>query len=86
MATLETKFNRNDSVFFKYNGKIHGGVILSIEAHLGIFDSKWFVRYNLQTGMESGVDNVPEEHLFATSEEAEADKDWTNGAVRFIGY
>ena len=36
--------------------------------------------------MESGVDNVPEEHLFATSEEAEADKDWTNGAIRFIGY
>lgn len=86
MATLETKFNRNNSVFFKYNGKIYGGVILSIEAHLGIFESKWFVRYNLQTGMECGVDNVPEEHLFATREEAEADKDWTNSAVRFIGY
>lgn len=86
MATLETKFNRNNSVFFKYNGKIYGGVILSIEAHLGIFESKWFVRYNLQTGMACGVDNVPEDHLFSTSEEAEADKDWTNSAVRFIGY
>jgi hypothetical protein len=86
MATLETKFNRNDSVFFKYNGKIHGGQILSIEAHLGIFDSKWFVRCNIQTGGDCGVDNVPEEHLFSTREEAEADKDWTNGAVRFIGY
>lgn len=86
MATLETKFNRNDSVFFKYNGKIHGGEILSIEAHLGIFDCKWFVRCNIQTGGDCGVDNVPEEHLFATREEAEADKDWTNGAVRFIGY
>lgn len=86
MATLNTRFNKNDSVFFKHNGKIYSGVIIRFEASLGVFDNEWFVRCNLQTGMDCGVDNIPEEHLFATREEAEADKDWTNHLVRFIGY
>ena len=40
MATLETKHNRHDWVYFKYNGKIHAGEILSIEARLGVFDNE----------------------------------------------
>ncbi len=86
MATLTTKHSRHDWVYFKYNGKIHAGEVISIEAKQEDFTSVWTVRYDLQTGMDSIVNNVPEEHLFATREEAEADKDWENRCVKFCGY
>ena len=85
MASLETKFNRNHQVFFKYDGKVISGVIISIDAHLGIWQSKWWVSYNLQTGEDSGVDGIPEEHLFLTRQEAEADTKWESRKVKFIG-
>ena len=86
MATLTTKHSRHDWVYFKYNGKIHAGEVIAIDAKQGVFTDVWTVKYNLQTGMESGVENIPEEHLFATREEAEADKDWENRCVIFCGY
>ena len=86
MASLETKFNKNEVVFLKYNGKVYGGQILSIDAHLGIFEREWWVKYDIQTGEDSGINHIPQEHLFRTREEAEADVKWENHAVRFIGY
>lgn len=86
MATLNTQFNRNDQGFFKYNGKIYCGVIISIDARQGIFEHTWKVWYNLQTGEDSGVDHIPEEHFFATRAAAENDVAWENRNVRFIGY
>ena len=86
MATLTTKHSRHDWVYFKYNGKIHSGEVIAIEAKQGVFTDEWRVRYDLQTGMDCGVNYIPEEHLFATSDEAEADKDWENRCVIFCGY
>jgi hypothetical protein len=86
MATLTTKHSRHDWVYFKYNGKIHSGEVIAIEAKQGVFTNEWRVIYDLQTGMDCGVNNIPEEHLFATREEAEADKDWENRGVIFCGY
>jgi hypothetical protein len=83
MATISTKFEKGDQVFLKYDGKLHGGIITFVEISVG-----WFtrIRYCIQTGMESGIDNIPEEHLFTTSKEAELDKDWESGIIRFNGY
>lgn len=86
MATLTTKHSRHDWVYFKYDGKIHAGEVIAIEAKQGVFTDVWTVRYDLQTGQDCGVNYVPEEHLFKTREEAEADKDWENRAIRFCGY
>lgn len=86
MATLNTKFNRNDQGFFKYNGKIYCGVVISIDARMGIFESDWKVWYNLQTGMDDGVDRIPQEHFFATRAEAENDAAWESRNVKFFGY
>lgn len=86
MATLTTKHSRHDWVYFKYDGKIHSGEVIAIEAKQGVFTDEWRVRYDLQTGMDCGVNYVPEEHLFKTSDEAEADKDWENRGVIFCGY
>jgi hypothetical protein len=86
MATLTTKHSRHDWVYFKYNGKIHAGEVIAIDAKQGVFTNVWTVKYNLQTGMDCGVENIPEEHLFATREEAEADNDWESRCVIFCGY
>ena len=86
MATLETKFNRNDVGFFKYDGKVYAGEIISIDAHLAILEKEWWVFYNFQTGEDCGVDHIPQEHVFRTREEAEQDAAWQNSRVRFIGY
>ena len=86
MATLVTKFEKNEQVFLKWSDKIYCGVILSIDAHLGIFEKEWWVKYDLQTGEDTGINHIPQEHLFRTREEAEADVKWENHAVRFIGY
>ena len=85
MAILETKFNQNHQVFFKYDGNVIPGVIISIEAHLGIWANNWSIWYNLQTGEDSGVDGIPEEHLFLTRQEAEADTKWESRKVKFFG-
>lgn len=86
MATLETKFNRNDVVFFKYDGKVYAGEIISIDATLATFQEEWWVFYNFQTGEDCGIDHIPQEHVFRTREEAEQDAAWQNSRVRFIGY
>jgi hypothetical protein len=86
MATLTTKHSRHDWVYFKYDGKIHAGEVIAISAKQGVFTDVWTVEYDLQTGMDSGVNRIPEEHLFATREEAEADKDWESRCVIFCGY
>lgn len=86
MATLNTKFNRNSQGFFKYDGKIYCGVVISIDARQGIFEDTWKVWYNLQTGEDSGVDSIPEEHFFSTREEAENDASWESRRVKFFGY
>lgn len=86
MATLTTKHSRHDWVYFKYNGKIHAGEVIAIKAKLGDFTNVWSVIYDLQTGMDSVVNYIPEEHLFATREEAETDKDWESRVVKFCEY
>ena len=86
MATLTTRFERNEKVFLKHNGKIYGGIILSISATLGIWEREWWEFYDIQTGEDSGIDHIPAEHLFRTREEAEADSHWENRCTKFIGY
>lgn len=86
MAILETRFNRNDQGWFKYDGKIYCGVVISIEAKQGIFCKHWDVYYNLQTGEDQGVDHIPQEHFFPTREAAEQDVKWENRRVKFFGY
>ena len=86
MANLETKFNRNEVVYLKYNGKVYGGHIVSISATLATFQQEWWVKYDIQTGEDTGIDYIPQEHLFRTKEEAEADVKWDDYKVRFIGY
>lgn len=86
MANLETKFNRNEVVFLKYNGKVYGGHIVSISATLATLQQEWWVKYDIQTGEDTGIDCIPQEHLFRSREEAEADKTWENRNVTFIGY
>jgi hypothetical protein len=83
MATLVSKFNRNEQVFCKHHGRIVSGVIISIKATLAPLQKEWWVFYDLQTGECSGVDHIPEEHLFRTREEAEADGKWDNHAVKY---
>ena len=55
MANLETKFNRKDVGFFKYDGKVYAGEIISIDAHLACFQKDWWVFYNFQTGEDCGI-------------------------------
>ena len=86
MASLETKFNKNEVVFLKYNGKVYGGHIVSIYATLATLQREWWVKYDIQTGEDTGIDYIPQEHLFRTREEAEADVKWDNYPIRFIGY
>lgn len=86
MATLETRFNKNEQLFFKYDGKIYTGVIISIDACFACFQNDWWVFYNFQTGEDCGIDHIPQEHCFRTREEAAADENWQNHRVRFIGY
>ena len=86
MASLETKFNKNEVVFLKYAGKIFAGNILCIDATLAVFEKQWWVKYDIQTGEDSGICHIPEEHLFRTREEAEADKVWASRAIVFHGH
>ena len=72
MATLTTKYNQKDMAFFKYDDKIYCGEIISISATLGVWQREWWVKYDLQTGEDCGGNNIPQEHLFLTREEAEA--------------
>lgn len=86
MANINTKFSSGDQVYLKYNGKIYGGVVTFIEISVGF--GWWFtnIKYCIQTGMESGINNIPEEHLFTTSKEAELDEDWKSSTIMFNGY
>ncbi len=83
MANISTKFSSGDQVYLKYNGKTYGGIVTFITISVG-----WFtiIKYCIQTGMESGIDNIPEEHLFTTSKEAELDEDWKSSTIMFNGY
>ena len=82
MANISTKFSSGDQVYLKYNGKIYGGIVTFIEISVG-----WFtcIKYYIQTGIER-IDNIPEEHLFTTSKEAELDKDWKSSTIMFNVY
>jgi hypothetical protein len=86
MATLNTIYNQNEQAFFKYEGKVYAGKIISIDSTLATFQKEWWVFYNFQTGEDCGIDHIPQEHVFRTREEAEQDAAWQNHRVRFIGY
>ena len=72
-ATITTQFDLKDCVYTVKNRVVIFGEIYRISAEIShiLERSEWKYYYDLQTGENSGLYNVPEKFLFRTREEAE---------------
>ena len=66
---IQTRFNRNQDVWFRRGSQVCDGIVFSIEIDVRYEGVK--VKYTIQYSEDSGV-KLEESKVFATREEAEA--------------